>query len=87
MHQCLGGLYLLNLSGEVMKLDHVVRQTEDQVYFKSILGRLCLGWIMDQNEARLRVLPLHDDNYTQHEMNYLSEGALYLQQISKKCIQ
>jgi hypothetical protein len=62
MTQSQGGLQFLNLSEEVMGLDQVVRQAEDQVFFKSILERLRLGWMMEQDEARLRVLPLYDDN-------------------------
>jgi hypothetical protein len=47
----------MNLAEEVMELDQVCRQTDDQVIFKGILERLCLGW-------RLRVLTLDDDHYT-----------------------
>jgi hypothetical protein len=48
------------------------------VFFKSILELLRLGWITEHYEARLRVLTLDDDNYTQKEMEDLSEGALHL---------
>jgi hypothetical protein len=34
MTQCQGGLQFLKLSEEVMELDQVVRQAEDQVFFK-----------------------------------------------------
>jgi hypothetical protein len=34
--------------------------------------------MMEQDEARLRVLTLDDDNYTQNESNDLSEGVLHL---------
>jgi hypothetical protein len=37
MNQCQGGLKFLNLSEEVIELDNVVRQSEDQLFFKTIL--------------------------------------------------
>ena len=61
-----------------MELDQVVRQTEDQVFFKSILQRLRLGWMTEEDEARMRVLTLDDDNYTQQEIKDISQGALHL---------
>jgi hypothetical protein len=64
MTQCLGGLQFMNLSEEVMELDQVCRQTDDQVIFKGIIERLRLGWMNEQDEARLRVLTLDDDHYT-----------------------
>jgi hypothetical protein len=78
MNQCQGGLQFLNLSEEVMELDQVARQSEDQAFFKSILERLRLGLMMEQDDARLTVLTLDDDNYTQNDMEDLSEGALHL---------
>jgi hypothetical protein len=62
--QCQGGLQFTNLAEEVMELDQVCRQTDDQVIFKGILERLRLGWMNEQDEARLRVLTLDDDHYT-----------------------
>jgi hypothetical protein len=47
-----------------MELDQVCHQTEDQVLFKDILERLRLGWMLEQDEARLTVLTLDDDHYT-----------------------
>jgi hypothetical protein len=84
MTQCQGGLQFPNLSVEVMQLDQVVRQSEDQVFFKPILELLCLGWMAEQGEARLRVLALDDDNYTQKEMEDLSELALHLYATDQK---
>jgi hypothetical protein len=78
MTQCQGGLEFLNLCEKVMELDQVVIQAKDQVFFKSILERLCLGWMTEQDEARLRVLTLDDDNYTQKDIKDLSQGALHL---------
>jgi hypothetical protein len=60
--QCQGGLQFLNLSEEVMELDQVVRQAEDQAFFKSILERLRLGWMIEQDDSHLRLLTLADDN-------------------------
>jgi hypothetical protein len=47
-----------------MELDQVCRHTDDQVIFKVILERLYLGWMNEQDEARLRVLTLDDDHFT-----------------------
>jgi hypothetical protein len=63
MTQCQGGLQFTSLAEEVMELDQVCRQTDDQVIFKGILERLHLGWVNEQDEARLRVLTLDDDHY------------------------
>jgi hypothetical protein len=68
----------MNLAEEVMELDQVFLQTDDQVIFKGILERLRLGWMNEQDEARLRVLTLDDDHYTSKEIKDISEGALYL---------
>jgi hypothetical protein len=68
----------MNLSEEVMELDRVCRQTDDQVIFKGILECLRLGWMNEQDEARLRVLTLDDDHYTSKEIKDISEGALHL---------
>jgi hypothetical protein len=78
MTQCQGVIQLMNLSEEVMELDHVSRQTYDQVIFKGILERLYLGWMNEQDEARLRVLMLDDDHYSSREIKDISEGALHL---------
>jgi hypothetical protein len=64
MTQCQGGLQFMNLAEEVMGLDQVCHQTDDQVIFKGILERLCLGWMNEQDESRLRVLTLDYDHYT-----------------------
>jgi hypothetical protein len=61
-----------------MELDQVYRQTDDQVIFKGILERLRLGWMNEQDEARLRVLTLDDDHYTSREIKDISEGALHI---------
>jgi hypothetical protein len=42
MTQCQGGLQFMNLAEEVMELDHVCRQTDDQIIFKGILECLLL---------------------------------------------
>jgi hypothetical protein len=47
-----------------MELDQGCRQTDDQVIFKVILERLCLGWMNEQAEARLWVLTLDDGHFT-----------------------
>jgi hypothetical protein len=78
MTQCQGGLQFMNLAEEVMELDQVCRQTDDQVIFKGIIERLYLGWMNEQDEARLRVLTLDDDQYTSKEIKNISEGALHL---------
>jgi hypothetical protein len=64
MTHCQGGFQFMNLAEEVMELDQVCRQTDDQVIFKGILERLRLGWMNQQDEARLRVLTIDDDHYT-----------------------
>jgi hypothetical protein len=66
------GLQFMNLEEEVMELDQVCRQTDDQVVFKGILERLHLGWMNEQDEARLRVLTLDDDHYTSKEIKDIS---------------
>jgi hypothetical protein len=73
-----GGFQFINLSEKVTELDQVVCHAKKQVFFKSILKRLRLGWMTEQYEARLRVITLEDDNYTQKEIKYLPEGALRL---------
>jgi hypothetical protein len=78
MTQCQGGLQFMNLAEEVMELDQVCRQTDDQVIFKGILERLRLGWMNEQDEARLRILTLDDDHYSSREIKDISEGALHL---------
>jgi hypothetical protein len=45
MTQCQGGLQFMNLAEEVMELDHVCRQTDDQVMFKGILEHLLMSFI------------------------------------------
>jgi hypothetical protein len=47
-----------------MELDQVCRQTGNQVIFKGILERVRLGWMNEQDEARLRVFMLDDDHFT-----------------------
>jgi hypothetical protein len=54
MTQYQGGLQIMNLAEEVMELDQVCRQTEDHVLFKDILECLRLGWMLEQDESRLR---------------------------------
>jgi hypothetical protein len=78
MTQCQGGLQFMNLEEQVMELDQVCCQTDDQVIFKGILKRMRLGWMNEQDEARLRVLKLDDDHYTSKEIKDISEGALHL---------
>jgi hypothetical protein len=39
---------------------------------------LHLGWMNEQDEARLRVLTLDDDHYKSKEMKDISDGALHL---------
>jgi hypothetical protein len=78
MTQCQGGLQFMNLAEEVMELDQVCRHTDDQVIFKGILECLRLGWMNEQDEARLRVLALGDDHYTSREIKDISEGALHI---------
>jgi hypothetical protein len=78
MTQCRGGLQFMNLAEEVMELDQVCLQTDDQVIFKGILGRLCFGWMNEQDEARMRVLTLDDHHYTSKEIKDIYEGALQL---------
>jgi hypothetical protein len=78
MTQCQGWLQLMNLAEEVMELDHVHRQTDDQVIFKGILEHLRLGWMNEQDEERLLVLTLDYDHYTSKEIKDISEGALHL---------
>jgi hypothetical protein len=68
----------MNLAEEVMELDQVCRQTDDQVIFKGILECLRLGWMNEQDEARLWVLTLDDDHYTSKEIKDISDGALRL---------
>jgi hypothetical protein len=65
MTQCQEKLKFLNLAEEAMGLDQICRKTEDQVIFKGILERLHLGWMNEQDEARLRVLTLDDDHLHQ----------------------
>jgi hypothetical protein len=45
----------MNLAEEVMDLEQVCRQTEDQVIFKGILERVCLGWMNAHDEARWEI--------------------------------
>jgi hypothetical protein len=61
-----------------MELDQVCCQTDDQVILKGILEHLHLGWMNEQDEARLRVLTLDDDQYSSREIKDISEGALHL---------
>jgi inorganic pyrophosphatase len=68
----------MNPAKEVMELDQVYCQTDDQVIFKGILERLRLGWMNEQDEARLRVLTLDDNHYTSKEIKDISDGALHL---------
>jgi hypothetical protein len=79
MTQCQGGLQCTDLAEEVMELDQVYRQTEDQVIFKGILESLRLGWMNEQDEARLRVLTLYyDHHYTSKDIKDISDGALHI---------
>jgi hypothetical protein len=78
MTQCQGGLQFMNLTEEVMQLDQVCLQTDDQVIFKRIIECLRLGWMNEQDEARLRVLTLDDDHYTSKEIKDISDSALHL---------
>jgi hypothetical protein len=78
MTQCQGGIQFMNLAEDFMALDQVCCQTEDQVIFKGILERLRLGWMNEENEARLRVLTLDDDHYTSKKIKDISDGALRL---------
>jgi hypothetical protein len=78
MTQCQGGIQFTNLAEEVMELDQVCRQIDDQVIFKGIIKRLCLGWMNEQDEARLQVLTLDDEHYTSKEIKDISDGALHL---------
>jgi hypothetical protein len=78
MTQCQGGLQCMNLAEEVMALDQVCPQIDDQVIFKGIIERLHLGWMNEQDEARLRVLRIDDYHYTSKEIKDISEEALHL---------
>jgi hypothetical protein len=78
MTQCQGGPQFMNLAEEAMELDQVCRQTDYQVIFKGILERLRLGWMNEQDEARLRVLSLDGDHYTSKEIKDISDGALHV---------
>jgi hypothetical protein len=78
MTQFQRGLQFMNLAEEVIQLDQVCHQTDDQVIFKGIIESLRLGWMNEQDEARLRVLMLDDDHYTSREIKDISEGALHL---------
>jgi hypothetical protein len=49
MTQCQGGLQFLNLSEELLEWYQVIRQSEDQIFFKLILEQLRLGWITKQD--------------------------------------
>jgi hypothetical protein len=69
---------LTNLAEEVMELDQVCHQTEDHIIFKGIIERLHLGWMNEQDEARMRILTLDDDHYTSKEIKEISDGALHL---------
>jgi hypothetical protein len=53
----------MNLAEELMELDQVCRQTDDQIIFKGNIERVRLGWMNEQDEARLRVGTLEDDHY------------------------
>jgi hypothetical protein len=78
MTQCQGGLQFMNLAEEVIEMEHDCHETEDQVIFKDIIERLCLGRINEQDEASLHVLTLDYDHYTSKEINAISDGALHL---------
>jgi hypothetical protein len=78
MTQNQGALQLINLAEQVMELDQVVYQREDQQHFKGLLERMRLGWLTDQDEHRLRILILDDDNYTSKEIKDISDKALHL---------
>jgi hypothetical protein len=92
--RCQGGLQLMKLAAEMMELAQDYRQTGDQVLFKGILERLRLGWMTEQDEEHLWVLPLDDDHYTPEEIKDISDGALQLfaphqatmQTLSKNCV-
>jgi hypothetical protein len=68
MTQNQGALQFINLAEQVMELDQVVRQREDHQHFKGLLERMRLGWLIYQDEHRLRTLILDDDNYTAKEI-------------------
>jgi hypothetical protein len=73
-----GALQFMNLSENVLELDKVVRQQDNQVFFKELLGRLRVGWVTKEDEERLRALTLDDDNYSQKQIKELSDGALHV---------
>jgi inorganic pyrophosphatase len=68
----------MNLAEKVMDLDQVCCQTDYQIIFKGILECLHLGWMNEQDEARLRVLTLDYDHYTSKEIKDISDGAQHL---------
>ena len=68
----------MELSQEVIFLDKIIRQDEDQKYFKNMLRRIRKGWCTPDDEARLRTLILTDPVYTTQEIQKIKEHALYL---------
>jgi hypothetical protein len=62
----------MNLAEEAMELEQVCRQTDDQAIFKVILERLRLGWMNEQDEARLQVFTLDYEHYTSCPMHLVT---------------